>query len=57
MGAMRGKVNLKCYFAAAAAALLVAARQILLESLDTLIRKLTALAHDCAAASGSTAMR
>jgi adenylosuccinate lyase len=30
------------------AALLVAARQILLESLDSLIRKLTALAHDCA---------
>jgi adenylosuccinate lyase len=30
------------------AALLVAARQILLETLDNLIRKLTALAHDCA---------
>jgi adenylosuccinate lyase len=30
------------------AALLVAARQILLETLDNLIRKLTALAHECA---------
>jgi len=30
------------------AALLVAARQILVETLDTLIRKLTSLAHDCA---------
>jgi adenylosuccinate lyase len=30
------------------AALLVASRQILLDTLDTLIRKLTALAHDCA---------
>jgi adenylosuccinate lyase len=30
------------------AALLVAARQTLLDTLDTLIRKLTALAHDCA---------